>query len=82
MDNKNKKDEQPCTIAGVSCCGFSVGETVNTPYGKGEVWKVTETSVHVKHESPYPDSEWLFSKYLTEPWHHSQNSVESLSHCN
>ena len=33
----------------VTCCGFSVGDKVNTPYGEGEVWKVTETSVHVKH---------------------------------
>lgn len=58
---------------------FTVGDEVNTPYGIGIVWKVTETSVHVRH--PFNDG-WLYSKYLTTPKHHSQKPISVLSHCN
>ncbi len=62
--------------------GFSVGDKVDTPYGLGEVWKVTEASVHVKH---YEDKKNLthnplFSKYLKDPYHHSQKPISSLNH--
>jgi len=69
-----------CAIQIVTCCGFSVGDKVNTPYSEGEVWKVTETSVHVKHWDEKREA-WMFSKYLTEPYHHSQNPVTVLSYC-
>jgi hypothetical protein len=60
--------------------GFSVGDKVVTPYGEGYVWKVTYKSVHVKHWDEKRDM-WMFSKYLTEPLHHSQNSISVLTHC-
>jgi len=77
------KAEGNAVLPLVTCCGFSVGDKVNTPYGEGEVWKVTETSVHVKHwhgakNCPH---DWLYSKYLTEVTHHKQNPVSVLSHC-
>ena len=70
---------QQSNIGAVTFCGFSVGDKVITPYSEGEVWKVTDKSVHVKHWDEKRDM-WMFSKYLTEPWHHSQNPVSVLRH--
>jgi hypothetical protein len=67
-------------IGNFTCCDFSVGDKVNTPFAEGVVWKVTDKSIHVKHWDEKRGM-WLFSKYLTDPWHHSQNSVSVLSHC-
>jgi hypothetical protein len=80
--NDTSKKQAQCTIQNVTCCGFKVGDKVNTPSGEGEVWKVTETSVHIKHwhgakNCPH---DWLYSKYLTEVTHHAQNPVSVLSH--
>ena len=59
---------------------FSVGDKVMTPYMEGVVWKVTDKSIHVKHWDVRKGI-WMFSKYLTEPTHHSQNPVSAISHC-
>ncbi len=61
---------------------FSVGDKVDTPYGLGEVWKVTEASIHVKHyeDKENPTHDPLFSKYLKEPRHHSQKPISSINH--
>lgn len=76
IDKPQGNEVFPC----VSCYGFSVGDKVVTPYGEGYVWKVTYKSVHVKHWDEKRDM-WMFSKYLTEHWHHSQNPVSVLIHC-
>lgn len=70
------------SLSAATCGGFSVGDKVNTPHGEGEVWKVTDKSVHVKHWHGKKNCQhdWLYSKYLTEPWHHSQNSISAISH--
>lgn len=72
---------QQSNIGAVTCCGFSVGDKVNTPHGIGFVWKVTEVSVHVKHHYHREGIEWLYSKYLAQTKHHSQSPVSVLSHC-
>ena len=79
----NEAEPPALNKAAVTCCGFSVGDLVNTPYGEGEVWKVTEKSVHVKHWHGKKNCkhDWLFSKYLIATTHHSQNPVSVLSHC-
>lgn len=79
-DTKQQKQKKVMSPGNVTC-GFKVGDKVNTPSGEGEVWKVTDTSIHVKHwhgakNCPH---DWLYSKYLTEVTHHSQNSVLVLS---
>ncbi len=71
---------QQSNIGAVTCCGFSVGDKVITPYGEGEVWKITDKSVHVKHWDEKLQMV-VFSKYLTNPWHHSQNPATVISHC-
>lgn len=60
---------------------FKVGDTVNTPFGVGVVWKVTEKGIHVKHynHSPSGSSEVSFSKYLFNINHHSQNPISDLT---
>jgi len=72
-------------IAGVSCCGYSVGDSVNTPYGIGEVWKTTEDSVHVriKNVGQYGKNhhDYFYSKYLVNPTHHMQSGLDKISHC-
>lgn len=60
---------------------FQIGDKVNTPYGVGFVWKVTESSVHVKHNSSSKKGDWLYSKYLANPKHHSQKPISAISHC-
>lgn len=77
---KNNHEDAILKIGVVTCCGFSVGDKVNTPFGESDIWKVTETSVPVKHWDDKRER-WMFSKYLTEPWHHSQLPVSVLSHC-
>lgn len=67
-------------ISDVSEFVFKVGDKVITPYSECEVWKVTDKSVHVKHWDEKRGM-WMFSKYLTEPWHYSQNHVSVLRHC-
>ena len=67
----------PCVI----CCHFKIGDKVKTPFGEGEVWKTTEKSVDVRHWNK-KNEHWMYSKYLAEPWHHTQNSVTVISHCN
>ncbi len=66
----------------IECCGFKVGDKVNTPYGEGEVWKVTDISVHVKHWEGHKHCphDWVFSKYVIKPWHHAQNPITAISH--
>lgn len=89
MNNeKQTSDNQQghAPLAGVTCCGFAVGDKVKEPNGLiGEVWKVTDTSVHVriKNEGQFGvnHNDYFYSKYLTNPWHHSQKSVSDLSHC-
>lgn len=65
----------------VSCCGYSIGDYVNTPFGTGFVWKVTENSVHVKHRYHREGINYLYSKYLVQTKHHSQNPITVISHC-
>lgn len=72
-------------IADVSCCGYSVGDTVNTPYGIGEVWKTTKESVHVRIENVGQHGknhhDYFYSKYLVNPTHHMQSGLDKISHC-
>jgi hypothetical protein len=56
---------------------FKKGDKVKTPFGIGEVWKVTIESVHVKHTD---DKGFFFSKYLYSPYHHTQNHISYISH--
>lgn len=58
---------------------FEIGDKVSTPFGVGEVWKITIETVHVKHVN---DKETLFSKYHYNPYHHMQTSVERISKVN
>jgi len=83
MAESNKAEADQLGKGVITCCGFLVGDKVNTPFGEGEVWKITETSVHVKHwhgakNCPH---NWVHSKYLTEVTHHKQSHVSALSYC-
>lgn len=42
-------DYNPDLNIGCITDNFSVSDKVMTPFGDGEVWKVTDKSVHVKH---------------------------------
>ena len=54
---------------------FKNNDVVSTPYGIGVVWKVTEKTIHVKHET---DDGRMYSKYFFVPTHHSQTNVTEL----
>ena len=66
----------------VTCCGFSVGDKVNTPYaGVGVIYKITDDFIHVKHRYRKEGIEWLYTKYLIGLTVYPQLSVSALSHC-
>ena len=68
--------------AAVTCCGFSVGDKVNTPYaGVGIIWKITDDFIHVKHRYRKEGIEWLYTKYFVGETVYPQYSVSAISHC-
>lgn len=59
---------------------FSVGDTVNTPYGKGEVWKVTQDTVHVRHNYKISGIAFLYSTFYINPKEAHHNPVSLIAH--
>lgn len=57
---------------------FGIGDQVETPFGPGEVWKITSETIHVKHPHFKDGKDFLFSKYHFNPYHHTQRNVSEL----
>lgn len=83
MEETSKNNETAqLGIGAVTCCGFSVGDKVNTPYaGVGIIYKITDDFIHVKHRHRKEGIEWLLTKYLIGLTVYPQLSVSALSHC-
>jgi hypothetical protein len=59
---------------------FTVGCKVNTEYGEGVVWKISDEAVHVKHTKPdnFGGTSVTFSKYIFAPYHHTQSPITDI----
>ena len=64
---------------------FEVGQIVNTPYGQGEVWKISDIAVHVRHKATGINArrgDYTYMRFMFNKTHHSQTPIETLIELN